>query len=68
MNMDRICGTCKYWELLPQGCSSFWGRCNHPRDENSAGHAPPYPPGQDVHFNEGENCPCWEGKTMISAD
>lgn len=60
MSAEKICGTCRYWELVPQGCSSFWGRCDYPQSENSSDPAPLYLPGQDVHFHDGEDCPCWD--------
>ena len=63
MRDQKMCGTCKHWELVPQGCSSFWGKCNYPVDESMLPIALKF---QDVHYDEGENCPCWETKEVSS--
>jgi hypothetical protein len=68
MNIDTICGTCKHWELIPQGCSSFWGRCVYTTDLPDARVPMPiFSPGEDVHFNDGGDCPCWEKKALVTA-
>jgi len=68
MDSDMICGTCKHWELIPQGCSSFWGRCGYTPDTSDARATMPiFSPEEDVHFSDGGDCPCWEKKSFAKA-
>lgn len=54
---EVMCGTCIHWELVPQGCSSFWARCLYDGQGTPAA-----VPGQDMHFGEGADCECWESR------
>lgn len=55
----RMCGMCMYWELEPQGCSSFWGRCTYTIENN--GRKVPFK-SEDLHYTEGKDCPYWKLK------
>jgi hypothetical protein len=48
-----------HWELEPQGCSSFWGRCTYTIENN--GRKMPFK-SEDLHYTEGKDCPHWKLK------
>jgi hypothetical protein len=54
-----MCGMCMHWELEPQGCSSFWGRCTYTIENN--GRKMPFK-SEDLHYTEGKDCPHWKLK------